>query len=291
VATGTFGLAVVDLSAPSSPSLVGLLETSDGWNAHLAVSRDYAYLANGELGVVVVDITSPGDPRIVSIMPLLDGTSTIAVREPYVYSMNNHSFFWVIDVSDHSSPELVGGVQTRADGRTIDLDGDFAYLCGDEWGVHVVDVSDPTAPRIVGAVPSPMYAVGADIVDGYLYVADQPGGLIVAPTHCQPTIFPPRGIESAQAIERSRVVWWPNPARTASTVRFDLPQTAHVTIEIVDLGGRKIRRLLNEPVEAGSHQRFWDGHDDRGSPVPQGVYFARLSWNGRRQSERVTILR
>jgi hypothetical protein len=182
-------------------------------------------------------------------------------------------------------------VPTRADGRDISLEGDFAYISGDEWGLQVVDIRDPASPRVVGAVETPGYCVGSDLAGGYVYIADQGGGLMIAPMHCQPTIFPPRRIESSCAVDMARLSWWPNPARTASTVRFDLPQPALVTLEIVDLGGRRIRRLHEGPFHAGMHQQIWNGRDDQGHPVPSGVYFVRLNWDDHLQTQRLTYLR
>jgi flagellar hook assembly protein FlgD len=50
-----------------------------------------------------------------------------------------------------------------------------------------------------------------------------------------------------------------------------------VTLSIYDVAGRLIRVLVDEVIEAGRHERLWNGKDAHGNPVSSGVYFYRLS--------------
>jgi hypothetical protein len=45
----------------------------------------------------------------------------------------------------------------------------------------------------------------------------------------------------------------PNPSRIGGTLRFRIPSAAHVRVELMDIEGRRIRELLDEPLEAGEH--------------------------------------
>ena len=49
----------------------------------------------------------------------------------------------------------------------------------------------------------------------------------------------------------------------------------------VALLGRLVRRLLEERSSAGTHETIWDHRDDSGRTMPSGVYFYRLSVEGR----------
>ncbi len=44
-----------------------------------------------------------------------------------------------------------------------------------------------------------------------------------------------------------------------------------------DMMGRKIRELANGRFEPGYHEAVWDGSDDQGGRVSEGVYIYRLS--------------
>jgi hypothetical protein len=61
---------------------------------------------------------------------------------------------------------------------------------------------------------------------------------------------------------------YPNPFNARTKIKFELPASSQVTIEIYDLLGRKIETLSNAQYEAGYHDITWnaDGH-------PSGLYF------------------
>ncbi|HPF34820.1 MAG TPA: FG-GAP-like repeat-containing protein [Candidatus Krumholzibacteria bacterium] len=69
----------------------------------------------------------------------------------------------------------------------------------------------------------------------------------------------------------------PNPFNPMTTIRFEIPADTEVDLEVYDLAGRRVRRLVShEMLLSGSHARLWDGTRDDGSPVPTGVYVCRM---------------
>jgi hypothetical protein len=84
---------------------------------------------------------------------------------------------------------------------------------------------------------------------------------------------------------------WPNPSRDASRFELALAASGPATLVIRDVSGRIVRRLVDGPMEAGIHPIAWDGRDDRGQPVPSGIYFARAAWPGFEGEERLVRLR
>lgn len=72
----------------------------------------------------------------------------------------------------------------------------------------------------------------------------------------------------------------PSPARAGEPTRiaFTLPAgaAAAVRLEILDVRGRLVRRLLDGPLPPGPHARAWDGRDEAGREAPPGVYGVRL---------------
>ena len=81
----------------------------------------------------------------------------------------------------------------------------------------------------------------------------------------------------------------PNPSSGSAVIAFALPTGAHTELAIYDVGGRRVRTLVNAIVSAGAHEQLWDGRDENGRAVPAGVYFYRLR-AGDRISERRLIL-
>jgi hypothetical protein len=72
----------------------------------------------------------------------------------------------------------------------------------------------------------------------------------------------------------------PNPFAEGTEIRFLLPESAVVRLEVFDARGRTVRRLLDAPLPAGAHEARWDGRSASGDPAAGGIYFVRLSASG-----------
>jgi hypothetical protein len=86
----------------------------------------------------------------------------------------------------------------------------------------------------------------------------------------------------------------PNPFNPDTRVSFTIPSgmsAGRVTLNIYDVTGRLVRKLVDEPKEAGLHTVEWNGKDRHGSTVASGVYFYRLRWNGHAESKKMVLLR
>ncbi len=68
----------------------------------------------------------------------------------------------------------------------------------------------------------------------------------------------------------------PNPFDQQTRIDFTLQTDAHVVLEISDSNGRKLERLIDGNLGAGSHSTLWDG--SRHSP---GMYYYSLFANGK----------
>jgi len=69
---------------------------------------------------------------------------------------------------------------------------------------------------------------------------------------------------------------YPNPFNPSTTIHYDLPKAAHVSLRVYNLQGQLIATLLNDTQPAGYHQVLWDGTDQFRKPVASGVYFCRM---------------
>jgi hypothetical protein len=84
----------------------------------------------------------------------------------------------------------------------------------------------------------------------------------------------------------------PNPFNAGTVLRATLPRAGRVDLRIHDVAGRRVRTLLaGAPRPAGPLAVRWDGDDDRGRPLPSGVYFARLRAEGLDAVGRLTLLK
>lgn len=68
----------------------------------------------------------------------------------------------------------------------------------------------------------------------------------------------------------------PNPFNSATHITFSVPSRSHVTVEVFNILGLKIKTLIDEIMPAGGYQVTWDGVDSNGRKVSSGMYFYRF---------------
>ena len=84
----------------------------------------------------------------------------------------------------------------------------------------------------------------------------------------------------------------PNPTGAATTMAFELPGAASVSLRIYSTSGRLIRAVLeNALLGAGSHSASWDGRDRSGRAVASGVYVCELTDGWERARRTIVLLR
>jgi len=83
----------------------------------------------------------------------------------------------------------------------------------------------------------------------------------------------------------------PNPFNPATVLSFDLARAGAARLVIHDVRGRQVRTLVDGTLDAGRHQRTWDGRADDGSGLASGVYFYRLVADGQEFTRRMTLVR
>lgn len=69
---------------------------------------------------------------------------------------------------------------------------------------------------------------------------------------------------------------YPNPFNPQTSMRYALPQDAHVRLTVYNVLGQKVAKLVDEHQQPGYKTVSWDGKDEKGNPLASGVYFYRL---------------
>ncbi len=83
----------------------------------------------------------------------------------------------------------------------------------------------------------------------------------------------------------------PNPFRPQTTIGYRLEQDCPVTLRVFDYQGRLVRTLARAELStAGSHEKVWDGRDERGRRVSAGVYFYRITAENQETARRMVLL-
>jgi hypothetical protein len=83
----------------------------------------------------------------------------------------------------------------------------------------------------------------------------------------------------------------PNPFKLATEISYTLSLRQTVRLDIYNVSGQLIRRLVQGAEDAGRHTKRWDARSDDGSKVPSGIYYYRLRVGDWQASHPLTVLR
>ncbi|MCX6844443.1 MAG: hypothetical protein NTX53_19445, partial [candidate division WOR-3 bacterium] len=147
----------------------------------VAVSGDYAYVADRYKGIRVIDISDPAATREVARCDTIGGTTKVIVHGQYAYTGNEAGGINVVDVSDPTNPRAVGATGVDLPVDRLALSGSMLCVSG-QMDVPIVDVSEPVLPSQVGLYQDPILPSSIALQGSFLYVADASsrGGLRIA---------------------------------------------------------------------------------------------------------------
>ncbi len=72
---------------------------------------------------------------------------------------------------------------------------------------------------------------------------------------------------------------------------FELDSDGRGELDIFDINGRLVKSLMHGDMNAGRHTVQWDATANSGESVPSGVYFYKLTQNGRTESHKMVLMR
>ena len=69
---------------------------------------------------------------------------------------------------------------------------------------------------------------------------------------------------------------YPNPFNPVTTIEYALPRISEVTIEIYNILGQQVAKLVNDKQPPGYYSVKWEGLNSNGSSVSNGMYIYRM---------------
>lgn len=155
VRAGGTDFIVIDISTPSSPSVVGSLSLT-GAPANIFVLGSYAYVTSNDNSseLIIIDISTPSSPSVVGGFNNAGGQNGTGVyvngNTAYV-GFNGNDELSLIDVSTPSLPVLISTLNLSGDVTELLVSGDYVYIASESNNseLQIVDVSSPTSPSLV----------------------------------------------------------------------------------------------------------------------------------------------
>jgi hypothetical protein len=83
----------------------------------------------------------------------------------------------------------------------------------------------------------------------------------------------------------SQISVYPNPAKSVTTISYELKETKNVAIQLIDLNGKVIKNFIDELENLGKHSRLLDLQN-----VPTELYFVRLLIDNEKVAQKMIIV-
>lgn len=84
---------------------------------------------------------------------------------------------------------------------------------------------------------------------------------------------------------------YPNPFNPSTTISYELPESAPVSVVIYDVLGQQVRHLISQVNSAGRYSVQWDARDNQGRGVASGVYIAKVDAGTTTLSQKMLLLK
>jgi hypothetical protein len=242
---------------------------------HVAVDAAGDVYVTGYSNFMVHKFTSSG-------VPLLDWASQNGAQNSGVVVSNDvvHVVQWDAPLVEQSMTDgtFLGSFDASTFGGA-DVEADALgqlWVC--DFNNHVVRVfaADGTPLDVLGSPGSGPGefngAIGAAIgLDGAVYVADFGNGRVQR-FGGTPSAAPETALGNGPQV----LTLAPNPCETISELTYRLGAEDRVSIDLVDVSGRSIARLVDGVAGAGVHRVLLSTRND-GRRIPAGSYYVRLA--------------
>lgn len=158
---GNPDFSVFDISNPSSPTLVSMIELP-GDLINISVAGNYAYITSNDSSreLQVIDISNPSSPTAVATYNAPGGATATgifakgntAILTTGADLLANEVF--ILNISNPLSPTLLGSLNTGQNMNEAYISGNTAYVTSDNDGseLHVIDITNPASPSLVRTI-------------------------------------------------------------------------------------------------------------------------------------------
>ncbi len=174
LAQGSSGLAILDVSNPGSPVMLGGYNTP-GDALAVQVSGGLAFVADGSAGLQILSVTNPSNPIRLGSYDTPGKAQDVFVRSNLAFVADGSAGLLILKVENPALPSLVGGFSTNLNAKSVCLGSNFLCIgsSSSSPGICLLDISDPALPVELGRVPTSWYALAAR--DTSVFVASRDG--------------------------------------------------------------------------------------------------------------------
>lgn len=83
----------------------------------------------------------------------------------------------------------------------------------------------------------------------------------------------------------------PNPFSKKIRIRFVIPESRLFKLNIYDITGRMVKPIINDQIEKGEYNIFWDGRDANNRKLSSGIYFVKIDYQDKVFTEKIIMVK
>ena len=86
---------------------------------------------------------------------------------------------------------------------------------------------------------------------------------------------------------------YPNPfssTNAKTTIKFELKKPGRTEVAIYNVKGQKVKTLLDEELIFGKHTLIWNGKDEDGTKVANGIYLYKVEQNKETKVKKMILI-
>jgi len=84
---------------------------------------------------------------------------------------------------------------------------------------------------------------------------------------------------------------YPDPFNPETAIEYSIPENGNVTIDVYNIKGQKVKKLVSSEQTAGLHKVIWNGTDESGRRTASGLYFYELKYQGQSIREKMLMIK
>jgi hypothetical protein len=92
-------------------------------------------------------------------------------------------------------------------------------------------------------------------------------------------------------VETPRLHLYPNPARYATAISWQITDNSEFKLRVFDITGRLVKDLSGQSSVTGNQSSVtWHGSDERGRRLPAGIYFIQLDTETHSETQKIILV-
>lgn len=172
---GTFGLATINISTPSNPTIAGSYASVDPAGVAITTDDSYLYVISGSK-LLIFSLATPSNPTLVGSLNNTNiGGSRIIVSGNYAYLVTSNKFV-IINITTKTAPVISGSISNASINSNVGftVSGNYAFVVsGYSPGYFLVlDITSKTSPSLITSISNSglSYPSTLAIYGNYAYV-------------------------------------------------------------------------------------------------------------------------